>query len=141
MHKEDKKTGNPGRIQQRPALLTALCILTFTGSSIGFAGYFIASLFFEKSSALIVQYSSWNSADAISPVYFTLLMALFALSLTGAIRMWKFHRDGLYLYVLSQLAILFIPVIWINWQAFSHTNAIFTVIFIAGYVLNRKWLK
>jgi hypothetical protein len=136
-----EKMNESGSTQKRPALLTALCILTFTGSSIGFTGYFIASLFFEKSTALIVRYSSWYSTEAISPAYFTLLMALFALSLTGAIRMWKFHRDGLYLYVLAQLAILFVPVIWINWQAFSHTNAIFSAIFITGYWLNRKWLR
>ena len=125
----------------RPTLLSALCSLTFIGSSIGFVGFFIASLIFEKSAEFIVKYSSWHTIDDLSPAYFTLLMALFALSLTGAIRMWKFHRDGFFLYVFSQLAILFIPVIWLNWQAFSHTNAIFTFIFIAGYGLNWKWLK
>jgi hypothetical protein len=68
-------------------------------------------------------------------------MALFAFSLTGAIRMWKLHRDGFYLYVFAQLAILFVPVVWIDWQAFSTTNAIFTAVFAAGYGLHFKVLK
>lgn len=126
---------------QRPPFLSALCLLTFMGSSIGFIGYFLAALFFEKTSELIVKYSSWHSTEAISPLYFTLLMALFALSLTGAIRMWKLHRDGFFLYIFAQLAILFIPVIWIDWQAFSTTNAIFTTVFVVGYGLNRRFFK
>jgi len=126
---------------QRPPFLSALCLLTFTGSSIGFFGYFLAAFFFEKTSELIVKYSSWHSSEAISPLYFTLFMALFVISLTGAIRMWKLHRDGFFLYVFAQLAILIIPVLWIDWQAFSTTNAIFTVMFVTGYGMNFKRLK
>ncbi|SHJ14852.1 hypothetical protein SAMN05444280_1126 [Tangfeifania diversioriginum] len=125
----------------RPQLLSALCILTFIGSSVGFIGYFLASLFFEQVGELIIKYSSWHSVEAISPVYFTLLMALFALSLTGAIRMWKLHRDGFFLYIFAQLLILFLPFLWINPQAFSETNAIFTTVFIVGYSINLKYLK
>ncbi len=125
----------------RPPFLSALCLLSFIGSSVGFVGYFLAALFFENTSELIVKYSSWHSSEAISPLYFTLFMALFAISLTGAIRMWKLHRDGFYLYVFVQLAILFIPVLWIDWQAFSTTNAIFTTVFMVGYGLNWKKLS
>jgi len=46
------------------------------------------------------------------------------------------HRDGFFLYILSQLLILFLPAIWINMEAISVSNAIFTVIFIVGYGLN-----
>jgi hypothetical protein len=125
----------------RPPFLSALCILSFAGGTAGFIGYFLASLFFEKSSELIIQYSSWHSTDAISPLYFTILMFLFAISLTGAIRIWKFRKDGFYIYSISQLAILFLPVIWIDWNSFSVSNAIFTGVFIAGYLLNFKYLK
>ena len=127
--------------KQRPPLLSALCLLTFIGSSIGFIGYFLAALFFEKTSELIIKYSSWHSTEAISPLYFTLLMALFAFSLTGTIRMWKMHRDGFFLYVFAQLAILLVPVLWNDWQALSATNAIFTTVFVVGYSLHLKKLK
>lgn len=125
----------------RSPFLSALCILTFIGSTIGFIGYFLASLFFETTSELIIKYSSWHSVDAISPFYFTFLMAMFALSLTGAIRIWKFHWDGFYIYFISQLIILFLPTIWIDWQTFSVTNAIVSSIFILGYGINRKQLE
>lgn len=136
---EIKQNSEPGTI--RPALLSALCILTFIGSSVGFMGYFLAALFFEDSAHIIITYSSWHTTDLISPYYFTLLMAFFAISLTGAIRMWKLHRNGFFIYSISQLAILFIPVIWINWNALSTTNAVFTFVFIGGYSLMYKHLS
>ncbi len=129
------------KTKNRPPFLSALCILTFIGSTIGFIGYFLASLFFERTSELIIEYSSWHSVDAISPLYFTILMTLFAFSLTGAIRMWKLHRDGFYLYVFSQLVILFLPAIWIDWNSFSVVNAIFTAVFILGYGWNWRRLR
>ena len=125
----------------RPPFLSALCILTFIGSTIGFIGYFMASLFFDKTSELIIEYSSWHSVETISPLYFTLLMALSAISLTGAIRMWKFRRDGFFIYSIVQIVILFLPVIWIDWNAFSVANAIFTTVFILGYGWNWRRLK
>lgn len=127
--------------KNRPPLLSALCILTFIGSTIGFIGYFLAAILFEKTEKLIIKYSSWHSSDDISPIYFTILMALFAISLTGAIRIWKFHKDGFFLYTVSQILILFLPVFWIGWQTFSTTNAIFTLAFIVGYAMNLKQLK
>ncbi|MFW6289739.1 MAG: hypothetical protein ACOC0R_02125 [Mariniphaga sp.] len=126
---------------KRPPLLSALCILTFIGSTIGFTGYFLAAIFFKQVSTLIMQYSSWHSTETLTPLFFTLLMVLYALSLSGAIRMWKLHRDGFVLYAVSQLAILFVPVIWVNWNAFSFTNLIFVLVFITGYAVNLKKMK
>jgi len=126
---------------KRPDFLSALCILTFTGSSLALIGYFLASVFFERSAEMIIKYSSWSSVDQISPLFFTALMVLYAFSLTGAIRIWKQHRDGFYLYSIAQIVILFLPVIWVNSQAFSVTNAIFTLFFIIGYAWHLMWLK
>lgn len=126
---------------KRPDLLSALCILSFVGSGLAFIGYFLASLFFEKTSELIIKYSNWHTVEAISPLYFTVIMALSAGSLIGAIRIWKRHKDGFYLYIFAQLAIMFLPVIWINWAAFSNTNVIFTGIFFIGYGINFKHFK
>jgi hypothetical protein len=131
----------PENIYRRPALLSALCILTFVGSTIGFIGYFIASLFFDEISEIIIRYSSWDTTGNISPVYFLILMVFYSLSLMGAIRMWKLHRDGYFLYLPAQLVILILPVIWLDWHSLSVTNTLFTIVFIAGYTYNLKYLK
>ncbi len=125
----------------RTNLLSALCILTFVGSTVSFIGYFLASLFFEKAAELIIKYSNWNSVEPISQLYFTLFMALSAVSLVGAIRMWKLHRNGFFIYLIAQIIILFLPAVWLGWISFSVTGAIFTAIFIGGYALNWKYLK
>jgi hypothetical protein len=125
----------------RTTLLTALCILTFIGSTSSFIIYFLSSVFYEKTSEIIIKYSNWHTVEAISPLYFTILMALSAISLTGAIRMWKLHRDGFFIYTISQLIFLFLPVIWLGWNAFSVTGAIFTAVFVVGYWMNWKWLR
>ena len=122
-------------------LLAALCILTFIGSTTAFIGYFLASAFFEKTSELIIKYSNWHSVETISPFYFTILMVLSAISLTGAIRMWKLHRDGFFIYTISQLIFLFLPVIWLDLNAFSVTGAIFTAVFVVGYAMSWKLLR
>ena len=124
----------------RPDFLSALCILTFIGSSFMFVVYLLASLFFERTSEIIVEYSAWHSTNDISSLYFTILMALSALSLTGAIRMWKFHRNGFFIYTAAQILLLLVPIFWTNSQALSTMNIIFTVIFIGGYALNWKAL-
>ena len=125
----------------RNAFLSALCILTFIGSGIGILTYLLASLFFKAATEIIVKFSMMHSTDAISPFYFTLFMALSAVSLTGAIRMWKLHRDGFYFYTAAQILMLVLPVIWLGWDSFSAPGAIFTLVFMGGYGLNWKWMK
>lgn len=127
--------------RKRPPFLSALCILSFVGGGLGFVGYFLVSVFFERAAKFIIKYSYYHSVEQISAFYFTALMVLFALSLIGAIRMWKLHRDGFFLYTISQISILFLPVVWMDWQAFSATNAIFTAVFVIGYGLNWKFFR
>lgn len=125
----------------RPELLSALCMLTFAGSGSGFIVYFLAALFFEKASAFIIEYSSTHTTEAISPLYFVLFMVFSAVSLAGAIRMWKLHRDGFYLYTVAQLGMTILPVIWLGWNSFTVPGAIFTGVFVGGYAMNWNKMK
>lgn len=125
----------------RPELLSALCLLTSAGSGSGFIAYFLAALFFEKASAFIIEYSSTHTTEAILPLYFVLFMVFSAVSLVGAIRMWKLHRDGFILYTIAQLSMTILPVIWLGWNSFTVPGAIFTGVFVGGYALNLKKLK
>jgi hypothetical protein len=127
--------------QSRPLFLRTLCILTFTGSGIAFLGYFAACLFFEKILEWIVTYSSLNSVEHLSPLFFTALMVLHCFSLVGAIRIWKLHRDGLWIYILAQLVLLFFPSVWFGMASFYYTHLLFTLVFIGGYLYHYRYLK
>jgi hypothetical protein len=125
----------------RHDFLSALCILTFIGSSFKFVLYLLASLFFERTSIIIVEYSAWHSTDAVNSFYFTILMSLSVFSLIGTVLMWKLCLNGFYIYTAAQVLLLFFPVFWIGNHAFSVMNLIFTIIFICSYALNIKYLK
>ena len=126
---------------QRPGSLTALCLLAFAGSGAGFIIYFLASVFFEKASEIIIRFSSMHSTEALSPLYFTLFMMFSAISLVGAIRMWKLHRDGFFIYTTAQIVMLVLPWFWLGIETASAPGIIFTLVFIAGYAFNWKKLS
>lgn len=117
----------------RPRVLEALCLLSFIGSGGGFLLYLSAAVFYPHAREYIVQFSSMESADQLSPFYFLLLSILFALSLLGVARMWKLRRSGFYIYVLAQLSTFSLPLAWLGLSAFSSVALIFTVLFIAAY--------
>jgi len=125
---------------KRPTLLIALCLLSFAGSGTSFIVYFLGSVFFEKFSAFIIEYSSTHTTEALSPLYFTLFMVLNAVSLVGVIRMWKFNRDGFFIYTLAQIVIIVLPVFWLGVDTFSVPGAIFTGVFAGGYAMCWKLL-
>ena len=72
--------------------------------------------------------------DGLSAFYFMLLSALCLLSLIGVFKMKKHQKAGFFFYLGAQLALLFLPVIWLNWNAFSVTNTIFTALFSLIYL-------
>ncbi len=117
----------------RPKALKSLLILSFTGSGAGFLLYLAAVIFHNATKTFILQYSSSSSADVYSQLYFGLFALLYAASLYGVWQMWSLRRKGLYLYSLSQTAILLLPLIWIGKPAFSSVALIITVVFISAY--------
>ena len=125
-------------MEKKPILYEAACIFSIIGSSIGFLSMLISTLFFRYITEKITQVTNITSTEKLSPVYFALLMSLFCVSLTGAIKLYRMQRVGIYLYLSAQTLILFIPVIWLGSNAFSMTNATFTLLFSGIYLLNYK---
>lgn len=121
-------------MKKKPLLLESACIFSIIGSSIGFVSMFISTLFLRAITEKITSVTNITSTEKLSPLYFAILMAAFSLSLTGAIKLYRMQRAGLYFYLVAQLAILFFPVIWLGSNAFSVTNAIFTLIFSGVYL-------
>lgn len=121
-------------MEKKPLLFESACIFSIIGSSIGFVSMFISTLFFRAITEKITSVTNLTATEKLSPLYFAILMAAFSVSLTGVIKLYRMQRAGLYFYLTAQLAILFFPVIWLGSNAFSVTNAIFTVIFSGVYL-------
>ena len=121
-------------MEKKPILFQSACVLSIAGSSIGFISMMFASLFFDFIAQKIELFTNVTATDELNGFYFASLMAGFALSLAGAILLFYLRRIGLYFYLSAQLTILFLPVIWMGPNAFSFTNAVFTLVFSGVYL-------
>ena len=102
---------------------------------------FIATFFFSSVTEKITRLTNITATGKLSPIYFALLMAAYSVSLAGAIKLFRMQRVGIYFYLPAQLTILFLPAIWLGSNAFSATNAIFTILFSGLYLAYFKILK
>jgi len=121
-------------MKKKPIIFESACIFSIIGSSIGFISMFISTFFFRIVTEKITSVTNITATEKLSPVYFAMLMAAFSLSLAGAIKLYRLQRTGLYFYLLAQAMIMFLPVFWLGSNAFSTTNAIFTLIFAGVYL-------
>jgi hypothetical protein len=121
-------------MQNKPIVYESACIFSIIGSSVGFISMFISSLFFRLVTEKITAVTNITATEKLTPVYFALLMAMFCISLVGAIKLYRLQRIGVYFYLAAQILILFIPVVWLGNQAFSTTNAILTATFSSIYL-------
>lgn len=121
-------------MREKPLFYESACIFSIVGSSIGFISMFISTFFFRIVTEKIALITNVTATEKLSPLYFALLMAAFSISLTGAIKLYRMQRTGLYFYLTAQAIILFLPVFWLGSNAFSVTNAIFTLIFSGVYL-------
>lgn len=121
-------------MQNRPIIFESACIFSIIGSSIGAISMLISTVWFKFITEKITSVTNITATEKISPLYFAILMAAFCVSLTGAIKLYRMQRVGLFFYLSAQIFILFIPVLWLGNQAFSSTNAIFTATFAGIYL-------
>jgi len=121
-------------MKKKPILFESASIFSIIGSSIGFISMFISTFFFRIVTEKITSITNITATEKLSPVYFAMLMAAFSVSLAGAIKLYRMQRAGLYFYLAAQAMIMFLPVFWLGSNAFSTTDAIFTLIFAGVYL-------
>ncbi len=115
--------------------------MSFIGSGAAALLYLAGSVFFEKASEIIIEYTSAHSTEQISPRYFMTLGILYMVSLRGVYEMWKLYRRGFFIYAAAQMAILAVPLLRMGKDAFSAVSVIFTVLFIVAYATQFRSLK
>jgi hypothetical protein len=128
-------------MKNKPLFYESACIFSIVGSSIGLISMLISTLFFRIVTEKITLMTNITATEKLSPLYFALLMAAFSVSLAGAIKLYRLQRTGLYFYLVAQSIILFLPVFWLGSNAFSVTNAIFTLIFSGVYLFYYRITK
>ncbi|MDP2335983.1 MAG: hypothetical protein Q8N05_05955 [Bacteroidota bacterium] len=128
-------------MRKKSIIYEAACVFSIIGSSIGFISMFFSTVFFKIVTEKIRSVTNLTSTEKLSPIYFAILMASFSVSLAGAIKLYRMRRSGLYFYLAAQTMVLFLPVVWLGSNAFSVTNAIFTLIFSGVYLAHYRIIK
>lgn len=146
----------------RPTFLTVLCILSFIAAGIGIIGMLVVGAArgvvdaagvnvqetlnteMANSGASGEQVAALNSAmnqatTAFSWPYIITAMALILVGLYGVIKMWKLQKQGYYIYAGTQVAGIFVPLIF--GIAFSTFGVVLAVVFIALYGMNLKHMS
>lgn len=128
-------------MEKKPILYESACIFSIIGSSIGIISMFISTFFFRIVTEKITLLTNITATEKLSPLYFAMLMAAFSISLAGAIKLYRLQRTGLYFYLMAQAMVMFLPVVLLGPNAFSSTNAIFTLLFSGIYLFYYRLLN
>ena len=131
--------------KKRPQLLTILCILTFVGSGLGVAGFFMVSVNFEATmEALRLIYADMPEASFLLDAprdFFVLSLLLSAFSLLGAIFMWNLNKLGFHIYTSAQLIYLVLPFLYFSGETNPLLNIILTALFVYLYARNLPYMR
>lgn len=145
---ETEEIINGNDVPKRPTFLTVLCILSFISGGLGSLSALITPMF----SDLMIEFlkNSPNYDETLMDETIMLLHAgwgyylitfVFAMcSLVGVFFMWKLKKIGFHFYALSNLGLLFAPMLMFD-MAISWAGIFLTASFILLYAVNLKFMK
>lgn len=137
-------------IQDNPAyhFLRFVLVLSMIGSGMNLLSYLMTGLLMPTMQSYIAsgqitfpdQFTVAVEQMLRTPrPYFFSMALLNALSLVGAIRMWKLYRNGFHFYALSQLLMLLVTGLFLGRQYVMLGDIMMTLLFITIYfVLFRR---
>ncbi len=142
---EITENSNESKTGQRPTVLTIVCILTFISAGLTCLSSLVTPPYSEVMVEMIQTFPGID--EEMKPDLITLYRAgwgyylptflLSVGSLIGAILMWNLKKIGFHFYALSNLGLLFIPMLVLG-VAISLGNVLFTAIFITLYAVHLK---
>ncbi len=139
---------NSGKINREPAkrpdMLTFLCILTFIGSGLAVFSYSVMYFYYNEMQTIMDdmgdKFQGMEMIRSLSRQFFLVNFVLSALSLGGAVLMWKLKKAGFHFYAGAQIFILLLPLVFKE-TPFSIFSVIISASFILGYATNLKYMS
>ena len=128
-------------MNNRPIVYTSACVLSFIGGGIAVLSYLFTAIFYNSVSEFVISITNDLSMQNTSRFYFTLLAIAHFVSLLSVFGLWRYWRKSFFLYIVSQLSIIFLPVIFIGKNSFSMINFVFAILFSTIYFFYYRWIK
>jgi hypothetical protein len=145
---EQKINSTNQDINVRPSSLSHICILTFIGSGLSAIVFLLIFLIYDLIPDLLLQDEFAANGMILNEIttkanriFFFIMPILYALSITGAVMMWKLKKKGFHLYTIVQLLMLLLPFFMVTDYSISFPNALITAIFIGAYSLNFSQMR
>lgn len=77
--------------------------------------------------------ATWEVMAQVPPPYYGVMALLGGLSLAGCLLMWKLRRSGFHCYLLAQLLMLAVPLLFLGKGAMGIGDIMFTALFAFYY--------
>lgn len=155
---ENIETDETGQSQQqRPSMLLALCILTIINNGFSILSGLMYYILYNKLPAILETFSETMSEkmleingnenifeEAINlivntpRIYYLLLVLVAVLAIVGAIYMLKLKKLGFHFYIISQILVLALPMIFISVKSFSFGGFAISALFVYLYSKHLK---
>lgn len=145
---ETEKITNENEIPKRPVFLTVLCILSFISAGLGSISALITPLFSDLMIEFLKNAPNYDETlmgETIMVLqagwgFYLITFTLALGSLTGVFFMWKLKKVGFHFYALSNLGLLFAPMLMFS-TAISWAGIFLTASFILLYAVNLKYMR
>lgn len=146
MQTEELMNENEG--PKRPTFLSVLCILTFISSGLGSISALLTPLFSDIMIEFLKKTPDFDETAMSETItvlqagwgFYLVSFVLALCSLIGAILMWKLKKIGFHFYALSNIALLFAPMLMFG-MAISWAGIFLTASFIFLYAVNLKFMR
>lgn len=132
---------------KRPPNVMILCILTFIGSGMSALSSLFVVLAYDIMPMAVEQSPIPGAEEMLKNVlaagrnFFIYMGLLNALSLLGAIYMWKMFKKGFHIYTLAQLLMLIVPLLMLTGYQTPFSTILLTASFILAYGLNLRFMR
>jgi hypothetical protein len=136
--------GEDIRYQALLKSLHIVLVLTYIGSGCMFVGNFLMGIMLPSMNQLYdagsikmpeIYAEQVETSLAVPQPYYLISSALYALSLAGAIMMWKLRKNGFHFYTTAQLLIIATGIIFMGREGVMLGDIMLSVLFIGYYFL------
>ena len=100
----------------RPNLLMILCILTMVNGGLTLISSIFVGAFFEQFVAIATDFAEKFKIPGLEmitegrPLFFFVNAILYAVSVAGAVLMWRLKKTGFHIYTIAQILLILAPI-------------------------------
>jgi hypothetical protein len=145
----EEELGTPGPAPgpspvNRPNLLMILCILTMVNGGLTLISSIFVGAFFEQFVSIATDFAEKFKIPGLEmitegqPLFFFVNAVLYAVSVAGAVLMWRLKKTGFHIYTIAQILLILAPMYFFHLPGPSIFDILLSGIFVLLYSTQLK---